>query len=48
MCRIMFECKNFRIIKSRPIRNHRDQYFGKILRKTIKFYKKIEEQSQNI
>ncbi len=36
--------KNFRIIKSR---NHRDEYFEKILRKNlIKFYKKFEEQSQ--
>ncbi len=29
-----FECKKFKIIKSRPNRNHPDQYFEKILRKT--------------
>ncbi len=29
----MFESKNFRIIKSRPSRNHRNEYFEKILQK---------------
>ncbi len=44
-----FEKKNFRIIKSRPNRNRRDQYFERIFRKNlIKFYKKFEEQSQKI
>ncbi len=42
----MLESKNFRFIKSRPRRNHGEQYFEKILRKTIKFYKKFEEESQ--
>ncbi len=42
-----FENKNFRIIKSRPNRNHRDQYFEKNFKKhLIQFYKKSEEQSQ--
>ncbi len=39
----MFESKNFEIIKSRPNRNHRDQ-FCKNFKNLIKFYKKFEEQ----
>ncbi len=43
-----FKNKNFKIIKSRPCTNHRDQYFEKIKKKKnlIKFYKKFEELSQ--
>ncbi len=40
------ESKNFWIIKFKPIRNHRDQYFENNFRKIIKFYKKIEKQLQ--
>ncbi len=42
------ESENFRIIKCTPIRNHRDQYFEKNFRKSIKFYKKIEKQLQKL
>ncbi len=44
-----FEHKNFRIIKSKSSRNHRDQYFEKILRKICKiFLKKLEDSPKNL
>ncbi len=45
----MFESKNFRIIKSRPTRNHRDQYFEKNLRKTrLNFTKNLKNSDKNL
>ncbi len=38
-----FESKNFRIIKSIPSGNHRDQYLENFKENLIKFYKKFEE-----
>ncbi len=45
--RLKTKSKPFRIIKSRPTRNHLNQYFEKFFRKIINFYKKFEEQSKN-
>ncbi len=39
---------NFRIIKSRPSRNHRWFFWKNVKKNLIKFYKKIEEQSQKL
>ncbi len=47
----MFEGKkltHFRIMKSKPTRNHLNQYFENFLRKIINFYKKFEEKSKNL
>ncbi len=46
--RIKAKDKHFRITKSRPTRNHLNQYFEKFLRKIMNFKKKIEELSKNI
>ncbi len=35
-------------MKSRPTRNHQNQYFENFLRETINFYKKFGEQSKNL
>ncbi len=42
----MFESKSFEIIKSRPSRNHGDQFFKNFMKNLIKFFKKFDEQSQ--
>ncbi len=44
----MFECKNFKIIKSRPSRNHWDQFLEKILRKTWNLTKNLTKGHNNL
>ncbi len=45
----MFKSKNFKIIKSGSIRNHRDQFYGKNFKKNlIKFYKNLKNGHKNL